>query len=129
MIIKAINKLDNRAAAGPDGVPALVIKKCKYVLAKPFSILWNASMKQGRVPKVFKHAFVIPILKPGKKRTEPESYRPVSLTSHIIKIFERILKDYMQNVWRPIIYWVTSSTDSEERRVFFHIFWLIKTRF
>merc|ERR1712240_204010 len=89
MVRKANNKLDNKAAAGPDGVPAKLIKKCKYVLAKPFGILWNASMKQGRVPKVFKHAFVIPILKPGKKRTEPESYRPVSLTSHIIKIFER----------------------------------------
>ena len=38
MIIKAINKLDNKAAAGPDGVLALLIKKCKYVLAKRFGL-------------------------------------------------------------------------------------------
>ena len=96
MIVKAINKLDGKAAAGPDGISAIIIKKAKYGLAKPFSILWNASLKQGRVPSKLKHAIVIPLLKPGKKRTSPESYRPVSLTSHIIKVFERVLKDYIQ---------------------------------
>ncbi|CAL4073588.1 unnamed protein product, partial [Meganyctiphanes norvegica] len=33
-----------------------------------------------------------PIQKPGSQRCEPKSYRPVSLTSHIIKAFERIVR-------------------------------------
>ena len=40
---------------------------------------------------------MIPLLKSGKSRSSRESYRPVSLTSHIIKLFERIVKDSLQN--------------------------------
>jgi hypothetical protein len=32
---------------------------------------------------------VIPILKPGKERSNPSSYRPISLLSTLSKIFER----------------------------------------
>ena len=45
MIIRAINKLDTKAAAGPDGIPAKLLKLCKGVLAEPLSIIWNASLK------------------------------------------------------------------------------------
>ena len=64
MIIKAINELDTKAAVGPYGILAKLLKICKSVLAKPLGILWNASIRQGRIPKIFKHAFIIPILKP-----------------------------------------------------------------
>ena len=36
-------------------------------------------------------AYVTPIHKGGSKQ-KPEQYRPVSLTSHIMKVFERIIK-------------------------------------
>ena len=36
-------------------------------------------------------AYVTPIHKGGSKQ-KPEQYRPVSLTSHIMKIFERVIK-------------------------------------
>ena len=97
MIVKAINQMEAKAAAGPDGIPALVLKKSKWGMAKPLAILWNASLKQGRVPQRLKHAIVVPLLKPGKKRTSPESYRPVSLTSHLVKVFERVMKDVLQD--------------------------------
>merc|ERR1712121_438709 len=33
-----------------------------------------------------------PILKQGSPRNHPKSYRPASLTSHIIKVFERVIR-------------------------------------
>jgi hypothetical protein len=36
-------------------------------------------------------AMIIPILKPGKPTEEMESYRPISLTSILAKVFERII--------------------------------------
>ena len=39
-----------------------------------------------------KTAVICPILKTGSPRNHPKSYRPVSLTSHIIKVFERIIR-------------------------------------
>ena len=37
-------------------------------------------------------AFICPVFKPGGEKTQPVSYRPVSLTSHLAKTFERILR-------------------------------------
>ena len=44
-----------------------------------------------------KKLIVIPGLKPGADRYDPASYRPLSMTNHIIKIFERIMKDFLQS--------------------------------
>ena len=49
------------------------------------------SLDQGKIPDVLKLAYVTPIHKGGSK-LKPENYRPVSLTSHIMKIFERVVK-------------------------------------
>ena len=42
-------------------------------------------------------AFITPILKPGGVKTLPISYRPVSLTSHLSKTFERIIRKSLVN--------------------------------
>ena len=49
------------------------------------------SIDEGKIPDVLKLAYVTPIHKGGSK-LKPENYRPVSLTSHIMKIFERVVK-------------------------------------
>ena len=36
-------------------------------------------------------AYVTPIHK-GGSRQKPENYRPISITSHVIKVFERVIK-------------------------------------
>jgi ribonuclease HI len=45
----------------------------------------------GFVPDSWKQATVIPLLKPGKERQKPESYRAISLLSCLSKIFERLV--------------------------------------
>ena len=45
----------------------------------------------GIIPPLLKEAFVIPIHK-GGIRSDPANFRPVSLTSHIIKTMERIIR-------------------------------------
>ena len=87
-----IDKLSVNAAAGPDGVPAILLKKCKDVLSHPLACLWQKSLLTGEIPDIFKLAFITPIHKAGSSRASPENYRPVSLTSHLVKTFERILK-------------------------------------
>ena len=46
---------------------------------------------------IFKMAFITPVLKPGATKCDASSYRPASLTSHLIKTFERIVKKVLQN--------------------------------
>jgi len=53
--------------------------------------LFNRVFKEGKFPKQWKEALIIPILKEGKIPTSPGSYRPIALTSCICKVFERII--------------------------------------
>ena len=61
----------------------LSAKSLQYLLR-----LFNSSWSEGKVPKTWKHAIVIPILKSGKDPSSASSYRPISLTSHICKVME-----------------------------------------
>ena len=48
---------------------------------------------EGVIPNIFKLAYITPIHKDSK--LEPANYRPIGLTSHIMKIFKRGLKSYI----------------------------------
>ena len=93
-IVNAISELDNDSAPGPDGVPATLLKNCAQEVSKPLKIIWSASLLSGIVPAYYKTSFVAPIFKKGC-RAAAANYRPVSLTSHCIKIFERIMRRWM----------------------------------
>ena len=93
-ILEAIGELKADSACGPDGIPAILIKSCKEELCKPIKMIWDKSLATGTVPEYYKKAFVSPLFKKGN-RAEAINYRPVSLTSHIVKIYERVLRKVM----------------------------------
>ena len=90
-IVKAIDEFSCNSAAGPDGFPAILLKKCKSTLSHPLYLIWRNSLSQGTVPALCKTANVIPIHK-GKSRSVAKNYRPVALTSLIIKTFEKVIR-------------------------------------
>jgi len=94
--VKLIDKLSSNSAGGPDGFPALVLKKCKLSLSKAIYSLRREFMDQGQVSLLLKQTTITPIHK-GDSRSEPKNYRPISLTSHLTKIFERVLRDKNSN--------------------------------
>ena len=90
-IQNAIKDMDKNSAAGPDGIPTKFLIETNESIAVPLGIIMRKSIDQGMIPNVLKLAYVTPIHKGGSK-LKPENYRPVSLTSHIMKIFERVVK-------------------------------------
>ena len=93
-IIEAINELSQASAAGPDNFPAVLLKECKHELAKPLRKLWEHSFQEGVVPTLLKECIITPIHKGGSK-AEAANYRPIALTSHLIKIFEKVLRNHI----------------------------------
>ena len=93
-IIKAIDEISSTAAAGPDAFPAILLKKCKTTLAKPIAILWQKCLDTGHIPLPLKQSMIVPQHK-GDSRALPANYRPIALTSHLIKIFEKILRNHV----------------------------------
>ena len=90
-IVKAINCIKSNSAPGPDEIPALLLKECKNEIAPALSILWQKSIDTGEIPSKLLTQSIIPIFKKDN-RSLPANYRPISLTSHLIKLFERILR-------------------------------------
>ena len=88
---EAIGELSQDSAAGPDGVPAKLLKECKTLLSHPLCLLWRRSVDEGYIPTDLLLLLVCPIHK-GGLRSVPKNYRPVALTSHIIKVFERVMR-------------------------------------
>ena len=95
---KLLNELDVRKAMGPDELSNWVLKECKEQLVEPIWEVINTSLIEGRVPREWKRANIMPIYKGGKK-TEPMNYRPVSLTSVVGKLCEIIIK----NKWKECL--------------------------
>ena len=77
-------------AAGLDGFHPRVLKEMSSVLALPLFLIHRQSLETGELPSQWKEAVITPIFKKGE-RQNPENYRPVSLTSVICKILERII--------------------------------------
>ena len=88
----AIDELTNNASPGPDKIPAILLKKCKTSLSVPLFLIWRKSLDTSVINNIQKSANIIPIHKGGSKAI-PKNYRPIALTSHLIKIFEKVIRN------------------------------------
>jgi ribonuclease HI len=87
----AIHHSKKSTTPGEDGISYEIIKKLPYNILNKLLVIYNALWKHGDFPQEWRSSIVIPILKQGKPPTDPNSYRPISLTSCLCKIFERIV--------------------------------------
>lgn len=90
--VDVIKEIHKNATPGTDHFPAIIMKECAQEISTPLYILWRHSLDNGDIAPLLKTAVICPILKHGSQRNHPKSYRPISLTSHLIKVFERIMR-------------------------------------
>ena len=95
-VTMAIEKIPNGASPGPDGVPVCLLKNSKINIARMLVHIYKSSVETGQIPEILKLAFVSPIHK-GGSRADPAQYRPISLTSHVCKVLERIIRKDLVN--------------------------------
>ena len=87
----AIRSLKPKKAPGPDGVSNDMLKHLGPMARKMLLEIFNRSWNKGLVPEVWKTAYLVPVLKKGKDKTNPSSYRLISLLSCVGKLMERVI--------------------------------------
>ena len=81
----------NGKAPGPDGVTAELIRIGPGILIDRLAELFSASLALGFVPCCWKRGLTRMLPKPGKDHALCSSHRPITLTSVIGKLLERIV--------------------------------------
>ncbi len=93
---RALKRVNIRKAAGPDGITGRVLRSCADQLAGLFTSISNESLATSVVPTSFKKSIIIPVPK-NNKPSCLNDYRPVALTSIVMKVFERLVKSHISS--------------------------------
>ena len=94
VVKRVVSKLKNKVKGGPDGIPAIFLKKCVNELCSPISFIFSLCMTNGYIPPDWLRSYIAPIPKKGIS-SDPSSYRPISLTCLLCKIMESVIKDQL----------------------------------
>lgn len=88
---RIFNRIDPKKSAGPDHVRGRVLKECSEHLSPIFAHLFQMSLDTYYIPgKAWKSSLIVPVPKVSKPCVLND-YRPVALTSIIMKSLERIV--------------------------------------
>ena len=80
-----------KKSPGPDGISGQVLKNCATQLSDIFHFIFQVFVSLQKIPTLLKTPTVIPV--PKKHRpASANDFRPVALTSHVMKSFENIVK-------------------------------------
>ena len=90
-IASAVKALKSGKAPGPDKLhPEFFLNMHPNCLAWLAS-LFSTCLKEKAIPKLWRKAKVVAILKPNKPPDSPSSYRPISLLCIAFKLLERLI--------------------------------------
>lgn len=88
---KLLNGLNTTKSPGPDQVHPIVLYKLADIIDVPLCYIFSSSFNSGIVPSEWKSGQISAIFKKGDRKSA-SNYRPVSLTSIICKIMEKLIK-------------------------------------
>ena len=89
--LAAASNISPSTATGPDKVAYLMLRHLPRSRMDFLLHIFNISWSSHSFPSIWKTTSIIPIQKMGKPLDSPASFRPISLTSCVLKLFERII--------------------------------------
>jgi len=95
---KAIRKMRVKGAAGEDEIPPSFLKALGPRAKVELLSIFNQSFDDASVPQMWRRAIILPLLKAGKPAGQIASFRPVSLTSCVVKTMERMVSDRLYEI-------------------------------
>ena len=95
-VLRALKQVNPHKAMGPDGVHPRVLKACGEQLVGVYADIFNLSLSQAVVPRVFKSSIIIPVPKKPNSSTLND-LRPVALTSAPMKCLEKLVLTHIND--------------------------------
>ena len=90
--LKKLLQLKPYEARGVDNLSSITLREVAMTIAFPLSEMVVESKENG-VPVNWKSINVTPLYKKNGMKSHTSNYRPVSLTSHVSKVTEAIIRD------------------------------------
>lgn len=85
-------------SAGKDDIFPALLQQGKETLCPLLTELFKASVTLSYIPKAWRKVRVVFIPKAGKRdKTTPKAFRPISLSSVLLKTMEKILDDFIKS--------------------------------
>ena len=88
----AMKQMSNNKAPGQDGIPIDVIKQGGPKIFKRIAQLFTRCLNERKTPLDWNNAVIILLHKKGDKK-DINNYRPISLISHMSKLFTKVIKN------------------------------------
>jgi exonuclease III len=89
-IIRAISKLKNNKAQGPDKIRNEMIKYSQHAILPCLAKVFNIILKLGRFPDEWAEGYICPLYKTGNPLIK-DNYRGITITSCLGKVFNSII--------------------------------------
>ena len=93
---KLLRGIKISSSPGPDNVHSRILKECADVISPGVQHIFRLSLDTGVLPNEWKLGRITPIFKKGSRR-QACNYRPVSLTSILCKVFEKLIRKAIVN--------------------------------
>jgi ribonuclease HI/exonuclease III len=84
-------------ASGRDPISYQMLRQLPAAMIEILLRFYQKCWDTGTIPKAWKEALVIAIPKEGKPQQLPTSYRPIALTPHLGKVYERLIKSRLEH--------------------------------
>ena len=78
--------------AAPSNISNKVLKAVAQYLLTPLNITFQQSLYAGLFPATWKHVIITSLLKGRGDRSNPASYRPISISSCLRKLLEGVMQ-------------------------------------
>ena len=102
-VMRSLQRLNTNKAVGPDQLPNWLLKECAVTLSPPVCSIWNASIREGQVPKAWKYGDIRPLPKVSPPTDISKHLRPITLTPVLSKCLEKYPRDWIFSIIKDLI--------------------------
>lgn len=88
-------KLDNKKSAATDKIEPYFLRIAANIVAEPIAYIVNLSLTYNIMPRMWKSAMVVPLLKSGDP-SDPNNYCPISKLPALAKVFESFINNQIK---------------------------------